>query len=50
MPYKQEEIKPYNNEEEKGVQVEQMFDNIAHSTTDCHGTSTSFGETKPLKD
>ena len=31
MPYKQEEIKPYNNEEEKGVQVEQMFDNIAHS-------------------
>ena len=31
MPYKQEEIKPYNNEEEKGVQVEQMFDNIAYS-------------------
>ena len=29
--YKQEEIKPYGNEGEKGRQVEQMFDQIAHS-------------------
>lgn len=27
--YKQEEIKPYNAEEEKGAQVERMFDSIA---------------------
>jgi len=31
MAYEQEVIKPYNNEEEKGEQVEQMFDQIAHS-------------------
>lgn len=31
MAYKQEEIKPYNNKEEKGTQVEQMFDNIAQT-------------------
>ena len=29
MTYKQEQIKPYNDNEEKGAQVEQMFDNIA---------------------
>lgn len=27
--YKQEEVKPYNEQEEKHVQVEEMFDNIA---------------------
>lgn len=31
MTYKQEEIKPYDQEGEKGMQVERMFDNIAHS-------------------
>lgn len=31
MTYGQEKIKPYNDNEEKGTQVEQMFDNIAHS-------------------
>jgi len=31
MAYKQEEIKPYTAEGEKGAQVEQMFDGIAHS-------------------
>lgn len=31
MSYKQEQIKPYGNEGTKGEQVEQMFDNIAHS-------------------
>ncbi len=31
MTYKQETIKPYSNEGEKGEQVERMFDNIAHS-------------------
>ena len=31
MTYKQETIKPYSQEGEKGTQVEQMFDNIAHS-------------------
>ena len=31
MTYKQETIKPYSQEGEKGKQVEQMFDNIAHS-------------------
>lgn len=31
MMYKQEQIKPYSANEEKGAQVEQMFDNIAHS-------------------
>lgn len=29
--YKQEEIKPYSENESKGKQVEQMFDQIAHS-------------------
>ena len=29
--YKQEEITPYNSTETKGVQVERMFDGIAHS-------------------
>ena len=29
--YKQEEIKPYSEQEEKGKQVEAMFDRIAHS-------------------
>lgn len=31
MAYKQEEIKPYNKDGQKGEQVELMFDNIAHS-------------------
>lgn len=31
MTYGQEKIKPYNDSEEKGAQVELMFDNIAHS-------------------
>ena len=31
MTYKQEKITPYNNTQAKGEQVEQMFDNIAHS-------------------
>ena len=31
MVYGQEKIKPYNDKEEKGAQVELMFDNIAHS-------------------
>ena len=31
MTYKQEQIKPYNDNEEKGAQVEQMFDNIAQT-------------------
>lgn len=31
MSYRQEEIKPYNDAEEKGTQVERMFDNISHS-------------------
>jgi demethylmenaquinone methyltransferase / 2-methoxy-6-polyprenyl-1,4-benzoquinol methylase len=29
--YKQEDIKPYNEKGEKGIQVEQMFNSIAHS-------------------
>lgn len=29
--YKQEKIKPYNDKDDKGKQVEEMFDNIAHS-------------------
>ena len=29
--YRQEEIKPYSGRESKGKQVEQMFDQIAHS-------------------
>lgn len=31
MAYEQEEIKPYDKQGEKSEQVEQMFDNIAHS-------------------
>lgn len=31
MNYPQEEIKPYDNKGEKSKQVEQMFDNIAHT-------------------
>ena len=31
MTYKQEEIRPYNDTESKGAQVERMFDGIAHS-------------------
>ena len=31
MTYKQEQIKPYNDNTEKGAQVEQMFDNIANT-------------------
>ena len=31
MTYKQEKIKPYGEEGEKGRQVEHMFDRIAHS-------------------
>lgn len=31
MVYGQEKIKPYSDNEGKGVQVELMFDNIAHS-------------------
>ena len=31
MTYKQEQIKPYNDNEEKGAQVELMFDNIAQT-------------------
>lgn len=31
MKYQQESIKPYSNEGAKGVQVERMFDQIAHS-------------------
>ncbi|MBF0950496.1 MAG: bifunctional demethylmenaquinone methyltransferase/2-methoxy-6-polyprenyl-1,4-benzoquinol methylase, partial [Alloprevotella tannerae] len=29
--YKQEKIKPYDTDSSKSEQVEQMFDNIAHS-------------------
>ena len=31
MTYKQETIKPYNDNEAKGKQMEQMFDNTEHS-------------------
>lgn len=31
MTYEQEKIKPYNIKEDKGTQVEQMFDSVAHS-------------------
>lgn len=31
MNYPQENIKPYNEDEKKSVQVEKMFDNIAHA-------------------
>ncbi len=42
MTYKQESIKPYNNNEAKGVQVERMFDSIAHSY-DLLNHTLSFG-------
>ena len=31
MTYKQEKITPYNNTQEKGEQVEQMFDKIGRA-------------------
>lgn len=31
MNYQQEQIKPYSSKEAKGIQVERMFDSIAHS-------------------
>lgn len=40
--YEQEQIKPYNSEGSKREQVEQMFDNIAHSY-DLLNHSLSFG-------
>ena len=42
MTYKQETIKPYNDKEAKGKQVEQMFDNIAPSY-DLLNHTLSFG-------
>lgn len=42
MTYKQEFIKPYNEKEEKGSQVERMFDGIAHSY-DLLNHTLSFG-------
>ena len=42
MTYKQETIKPYNDNEAKGKQVEQMFDNIAPSY-DLLNHTLSFG-------
>ena len=42
MTYKQETIKPYNEKEEKGAQVERMFDGIAHSY-DLLNHTLSFG-------
>ena len=42
MTYKQESMKPYNNNEAKGVQVERMFDSIAHSY-DLLNHTLSFG-------
>lgn len=42
MNYKQEQIKPYSPEGEKGAQVEQMFDNIA-PTYDFLNHFLSFG-------
>lgn len=42
MTYKQESIKPYNNDEAKGKQVERMFDSIAHSY-DLLNHALSFG-------
>lgn len=42
MTYKQESIKPYNDNEAKGVQVERMFDSIAHSY-DLLNHTLSFG-------
>lgn len=42
MSYKQEQIKPYDEEGNKGRQVERMFDNIAHSY-DLLNHCLSFG-------
>lgn len=42
MTYRQEQIKPYSNDTEKGAQVEQMFDNIA-PTYDLLNHLLSFG-------
>ena len=42
MTYKQETIKPYNEKEEKGAQVERRFDGIAHSY-DLLNHTLSFG-------
>lgn len=42
MTYKQEQITPYGNEGSKREQVEQMFDNIAHSYDTLNHT-LSFG-------
>lgn len=42
MPYKQEKITPYDTEEDKSKQVENMFDSIAHSY-DLLNHQLSFG-------
>lgn len=42
MTYKQEKIKPYNNNDAKGKQVERMFNGIAHSY-DLLNHTLSFG-------
>lgn len=42
MSYKQERITPYSNGLEKSKQVEEMFDNIAHSY-DALNHRLSFG-------
>lgn len=58
MAYKQESIKPYDDAEAKGVQVERMFDNIAHSYDrlnhwlsfgiDKHWRNAAIGSLKPF--
>lgn len=45
MAYRQEQIKPYDKEGKKGVQVERMFDGIAHSY-DLLNHTLSFGVDK----
>ena len=47
MTYKQEEIRPYNDTESKGAQVERMFDGIAHSY-DLLNHTLSLGIDKQL--
>jgi Methylase involved in ubiquinone/menaquinone biosynthesis len=42
MNYPQENIKPYNSDEEKGKQVEEMFNNIAPAYDTLNHT-LSFG-------